>query len=899
MAIQSLGASNPGHQSVCFLASPRSPEDLRIIVSMKQKLPLSTPLCHLILASALSACSLMASDSQGLPGVPRHLPGELPAEDVLNGACPYPPSPPSPVGLRAEGFDSSKLGKVPPPGIHPRILTSPEELPALRARLKETETGRALYANLQDRLKDALHNPANWSGDLYAKLAAGDLAGAKTLIEEHKGLPPAVGHYQPFLEAVVWESFDAMLTGDQDRGKKVATAVATYAELIKPLVDEAMVAPLNDDVWRAKITGPQTGSAGSNQGMRDAMAYHDLGYAYDFAFNFMDEKQRETVRSVIAQATAGKLWMGARLPHHFRNWNWCAVGLGQPLLALAIEGEKGYDPRVYKMGLEIARDYLTYGISPKGCSTEAVGYTQFGLVWANPFFVAASRRGENLLTLDHHRSMVDWYLAAMEPNGEEWTSHGDGAVTGPALPTLLMWKTFYPQDPTIDFLLGKVLNADAGNVAHRETPGGHVTAAKDKLHMIEPMLWAADPSSTNTAASLGAPLTYFDPTRSSLYSRSSWDTNALFVEMECRTDSVGSSHEHADRGGFTLSALGRRWAKENFRSPETRHHNGILIDGRGQGFWGGPGKWLGLADSKDFLLAACDAKDAYDWWWPKEATTGDPKMQIRYQYPRWDSYKESWETFRKTYGDGPFEKDPRPSVVAHWKGFTDKGDPRMWDEDSWPIRLPFNPVKKAFRTLAMARGEHPYAILIDDIQKDSGKSPSEHLYEWEMQTGADTDLVSIQDNDIILCDATVSRDGEGNPKPAKGDRLLLVRVLNSNVPAKIQDYTTKPSFRLETFERKDTIVPDGKGGLSGSRSFGLDKRLVIASRAVAPDFKILLYPLRKGDPLPETTWDGKGSELLLKAGASTDRIGMKPGKDGRTEVMLSRNGGEPLSLHTR
>ncbi len=835
----------------------------------------------LLIASLAVAGETNATDA----AIPAHLPGELSADEVLNGKYPYPPSPASPVGVRGEGFDAAKLGKVPPPSIHPRILISPDQLPDLRIRLKETATGRALYENLQERLKEALHNPSNWSGDFYAKLAAGDLEGAKNLIKEHKGLPSGVGHYQPFFEAIVWEAFDAMLTGDQDRGKKVATAIATYAELIKPIVDASLKAPMNDDVWRAKITGPQTGSSGSGQGMRDAMAYHDLGYAYDFAYNFMDEKQRDTVRSVIADATAGKLWMGARLPHHFRNWNWCAVGLGQPLLSLAIEGEKGYDPRVYKMGTEIARDYLTYGISPKGVSTEAVGYTQFGLVWANPFFVAASRRGENFLTQDHHRSMPDWYLAAMEPNGAEWTSHGDGGVTGPSLPTLLMWKTFYPNDPTVDFLLGKARH-----------PGG-VDALKDKLHMIEPMLWAADSSSTNDAASLQAPLTFFDPTRSSLYSRSSWDTNATFIEMECRTDSVGSSHEHADRGGFTLSSMGRRWAKENFRSPETRHHNGILIDGRGQGFWPGPGNWLGLADSPDFLIAACDTKDAYDWWWPKQAITGDPKMQIRYQYPRWDSYKQGWEDFRKTYGDGPFEKDPRPPVVAHWKGFVDKaGGPRMWDEDSWPVRLPFNPVKKAFRTLVFARGEHPYSMVIDDIQKDGGKTAAEHLYEWVMQTGENTDIVSIKDNDILLCDATVNRDANGQPKPKKGDRLLLVRVLNANVPAKVKDYTSKPSFRLETFERKDTIVPDGKGGLSGSRSFGLDKRLVIASRAVAPDFKILLYPTRQGDPIPETIWNEAGNIMTLKAGSNTDQVTFKPRDDGRTAVSLSRNGGEVMAL---
>ena len=220
----------------------------------------------------------------------------------------------------------------------------------------------------------------------------------------------------------------------------------------------------------------------------------------------------------------------------------------------------------------------------------------------------------------------------------------------------------------------------------------------------------------------------------------------------------------------------------------------------------------------------------------------------------------------------------------------------MWDEDGWPVRLPFNPIKKAFRTLLMARGDHLYSLIIDDIQKDSGKTPAEHLYEWVMQTGENTDVVSINGNDIMLCDASVNRDGSGQPKPKKGDRLLLVRVLNANVPAQGKDYTTKPSFRLETFERKDTITPDAKGALAGSRSFGLDKRLVIASRAVAPDFRILLYPMRQGDPVPETVWNDMGDAVTLKAGSQNDLISLKPGKDGRTHVAISRNGGEQLNL---
>ena len=75
-----------------------------------------------------------------------------------------------------------------------------------------------------------------------------------------------------------------------------------------------------------------------------------------------------------------------------------------------------------------------------------------------------------------------------------------------------------------------------------------------------------------------------------------------------------------------------------------------------------------------------------------------------------------------------------------------------------------------------------------------------------------------------------------------------------------------------------------QGALSGARSFGLDKRLVIASRSVAPDFRILLYPMRAGDPLPTTTWDADKTRLTIEAGNQHDAFTLKKNADGRAEV---------------
>ena len=837
-------------------------------------------LSSILISATIGLCPAALPVLAAAGGAIPVLPGEPTADQILNGAYPFPASPRGEVKEEWTGFAKERLSKMPAPGVHPRILLSPEDLPDLRRRIAETETGRTLIANLRERVQSSILKPGNWENEVYEKLAAGDTAGALAILNRNPKPNSSPGHYQPYiLYALVMQSFDAMVKDDQAEGKKVAAAIAGYARMATPFVEQQFKNALADDVWRAKTNGPTTGNWSDGQGLRDLVGYHNLGYAYDFAFNFMTGEQRDAVRSLIARLTAGRIWMGAQLPHHFRNWNWIEVGLSQPLLALAIEGENGYDPRVYRLGAEIARDYLTYGISPSGASTEAVGYTQFGLVWGNPFVVAAARRGENLLVQSHHRNMVDWYLQSMEPFGFAWTSHGDGGDTGPALWTVGMWKHFFPKDEKIDFLWQNTVKAGGKDIR------------KERIHIIEPLIYAADgltgpdgkPADYQNGARLGLPLTWFDPVRSSLIARSGWSPEATAMQFECRTDSVGSSHEHADRGAFTFSALGRCWAKDNFRSVETRHHNGILIDGLGQGFWPGPGQWLGLQEAGNTLVAACDIKEAYGWWWPKQILSENPKSFIRFAYPRWESYGKEAETFQKLYGKEKIVRDTRPSVVAHWQGF-DKGNPRMWDEDSWPVRLRHNPVQRAFRSVIFGRGAHPWLLVVDDIQKDN----QERLYEWLMQTGMNTEVVSIVNNDIILCDATVKRDDTGAVKPARGDRQLLVRILDMAVPAKPHDFQSKPSVRLETFDRKDTLVPETKNGvLSGARTFGLDKRLVIASRSVAPDYKILLYPHRNGEPLPTTTWNQDQTLLTITVANEKTVLKMTREPDGRTRVSKS------------
>lgn len=789
--------------------------------------------------------SAQAATFAGSDGVPRHLPGELPADAVLNGAYPYPPSPRLDPGRDRRGFAAHRVGRTPRPGVHPRIFFTREDLPDIRQRLAHRRTGRAVAATARAIVAGALHKPGDWRAMLFGALAGGRLSEAQALIDAH-GFPAAIGHYKPWLYALVLDALLALIDDDAARGRAAATALASYATLIAPGVAAALDEPLNDDVWRVKISGSRTGTTNEDQGMRDLLGYHLLGYGYDFAYGWMTPSQRDAVRGLIARVTHGRLWEGARLPHHFRNWNHIMVALSQPLLALAIEGEPGYDPRVFRLGVEMARDYLTYSTTPRGMSNEAIGYIQFGYVWGNPFLAAAARRGHDLLSHGHARAMLDWYVHCLTPAGDGWVSRGDGGDTGPAPWTMAYWLHFFPGDPRVRFLFDAMQRANP-------------RAWTGDSHLIETMIWADDVAEpVDTPAALALPPTLYEPVRGGAIARTGWTADAAMVTFECRIDSHCASHEHADRGSFTFHALGRTWAKDNFRSVETRHHNGVLIDGKGQGYWPGPGAWLHFADNADQMLAVADLKPAYDWQWPKQILT-EPDDHPMFRYERWADYRAQARLFRERHPDVRLERDDRPAVVAHWQGFT-AGDPRMWDEDGWPVRMPFNPVERAKRSILFRKGASPWLIVADDMRKDG----HERLYEWLMQTGTDIEIDSLDRGRIVLVDRTT---------PRRRQRRLFVLVLDMAEPARFDDYAARPSIRLETFERRDTLEPvSSPMALAGSRSFGLDRRLVIGSRSVAPNFRILLYPLAEGAPLPAVEWVMPGARLAIAQGKGRDLV---------------------------
>lgn len=853
--------------------------------------------------TALLASLVIADDNPR----PAELPGELSAERILNGEYLWPDSPPADTSVvNSPHFVADAYGTAPPPGVHPRILISPAGLPALRERIKDTISGRFFYHQITFNQEKSIRKEGTFCHQWLKALAAGDEQRALGIVSGEIKVPMGQKYSHRYGPAYVLmtEAFDAMIREDHATGKEVAAAIMTLSRIyMKRLeamdrgaqtgeLDTSMDSPDRYHGFRMTEQRTQFNSDVWRSGRRAAIDGEPwLAFMYDYAHGFMTDEQRAVVRATINTYHYGKTTMGSHMPHHFRNWNWAPIGAGGLLLtALATEGEAGNDPRVIAHATRILTDYVKYGWSDMGSSNEAIAYTSFGLRWGVPGLVALARRGTNVWNWKRWRGQVDWYAHASQPDAlnkefgqsQKFISHGDGGQGGPGPMTMGAFKRFYPNDPRVDFVAkvaGLPFEEKADENGEYEIPGRGFYNAYPVEDLLMHGLDASD-TDHQDGKDLGYPNTFFDPERNSLITRSEWGPDQLQLQFEARNDSTSPNHQHADSGAFCLSGAGRVWADERFRGIESRHHSMVIVDGKGQGYFTPPADWLGLVDNEHVTIGAIDAAYSYAWAWPGHLCGFPNPDDPRRRFERWKGFTEKADGFLADNPDYDWQAaiDRHPTVEAFYKGF-EKGDPRIWDEYGRPQRIPHNPVEKAFRTALLVRGPHPYVVITDDIRKDD----QIRLYEWLMMLPAEVELHSLSSHRMLLYDAS-----EGDTV-RRGTPMCLVQVLERTLP---EDKYTNPEIRLEKI-----LLKDARAWPSDIADFTEDKlgnnwqkRLVVPSRAVEPNFKVLLYPHRQGGKLPEVTWNEGRTAVTVGFPDQVDVVTFAVGDDGRTRVKVERGG---------
>ncbi len=815
-----------------------------------------------------------------------------------------------------EGINTALFGsKVPAPGIYPRLLLSPEDIPATSARVKSTELGRRSLIEMEILFQQSWWDPSTSDGQIFEKLSSGQLDGLEWEVPAgkpffdaahlFKGQKPGIynSHIAYVPECLTAMGLYALVMQDDALGQKVAAAVANYYKLREPLLDRWL--EISDSEFGSAIINPDgtlipvnaSGARTHWRNIHGLAAHMNLALSLEFAGKWMTDDQKNVMRRFIAKSTYGRRSHGQDGPVRVRDVNWMAWDLTHFLAVAAIEGLPGFDREAYESGRESVRAFCEWGVDPMGVIFESNGKNPGAFQFQFLSMMILARRGDNLFAHPHWRSLLEGQVQMTSPNGRVIPNSGTQYVRHSrqriSLPLAIQLKSVYPESRLPDYLATAALDDPLGEkdeaVRHLPIAGfdpqkyREMVKSWKRLRLPSPsypgfvrgVLFDSDLSPT-TRKDLGLPLDFDAPVHGVFSAYSDRSPDAAWMNLMVRPNHyLGGGHHHADAGMFHFSALGVDWFTE---SPFTQHytgnvHNLVLVDGKSQadGFIGvvenvvngynAAGKYLGATQAADVSMASADLTYAYSWRW----NTQPPQI---------------WSKEIKSLA---WEMDPSPEIAKIFAG-TARMKWRPW----WPnynysnyiatSRAPFNPMVYVFRTTGLVRGEHPYGFVIDDAKKDDAV----RVYEWTaMLNGGvwQAHVEGLPANALALAasgkDTDLSSSAAKPPiAPAPGDPLLLVYALGMTSGGD----GSRPLLRTETVE--------GPKNKKGEPQF-MD-RLAITQRADQAAYRILLLPARAGSALPEVSCSADRRSASVRWGAQVDHFEFQTGSDARTTVQFRR-----------
>lgn len=848
------------------------------------------------------------------------------ADYILSGGLikDLPPPIKVPVDYKGKGFVAERLSKVPPPGVHPRVIMSPSDIENMKKMVKMGDKAPRFFRIQLEQLKrnkdwKVPQNFAYWHNPFGED---GKIAGWALL---------------------------ALLTDDKELGEKAAKATVDLANFLEPRVDilnsikeaEPIKAVSYDFVRTGLRFGPFTYieayHAGGKKRVEELMkkygvelahtgdhtgAYYVLGWAYDYAYNFMTPEQRDIVRRVISKCTYGKYDTGMAIPGQMYINNHMSSGANWIPLALAIEGEKGYDERILPIAIWSLKNKLTYDLSSDGITYENTK----GFIPVLAVLACARRQGaddpENLLkhshllsransNVEHARKLYNRYIGRhryregtpqldkVKTGLDEprfWRASG-GSGSGGHLEFWYVLKHFYPNDPMIDFVYNAKnsdFNAEIYEGKSSEKYGSRLHYSWFNLPALF-MMTAAPDTDYNKKDSLdqfkNLPEFWFDSERGMVAMRNGWDKDSMLVHMENRIDQYYAGHETPQQGDFQIWADGIPWSPNLGAYRDSSFRSMVTVDGLAGVYSPVSGDWMTAHNTPEAATSVGEMTTSYQW--------RKLSKLMHLDHPALEQSPLKMGHFSQAaYDQDRFTELPYlPKIKEHYDGFAHL-DYGPWHGETRGVERygKWNdPMRYVFRTINFARGNPsagsgqgaPYLLVMDDLDKDGKK----HQYDWRMPVIGDSYVYSINPatqnrhlehntdgaigTDIILAlaDDKAKRDRASvwgtvypimKPQPKKGDPMLLVRVLwrNTNYPYPVPNVQKYWEYNM----------------------------ISVPAYTDNPEYKIMVFPHRFGDKLPVTTWSDDMGQLTVKAGGNVDVYQFDKTDRNRTVFTMSRNG---------
>lgn len=791
------------------------------------------------------------------------------------------------------GFNFKLLGsKVPAPGIYPRLLFSPEDIPMLQQQVKSNNSAMKSMVEIEFLLGKSWLNPASSDGKIFDLLASGEVEKIRSQMEKPvEG--PAVYHvprltkdHQPVIfnthityvtNCLTTMALYALLTNNDQLGKKTADAVVTYFKLIEPNIDRHL--QTSDSEFGETFDGGNHSST-HWRGMHGIVPHMDMAFALDFSGKWMTPQQKQYMQNIIAKATYGRRTGGGDGPRRaWRDINHVTWHLTHMISLAAIEGLEGFDPEGYASGAELTRDFLDWGIDRNGQLFESNGKSGGGIQFEFLSMVILARRGDNLFGHPHLRKVMEAQTEITTPNAERTVTSGTWSGGPLAAQTVGELKAFYPQNKFNDYLLTNVYPTfDPANF--------NATSYRAKLEK-EGLSRLRLPGPTYPDMVFGFPYIadWKITKREDLNLKLDWDTdeygmfscssdktaNAIWMNLQVRQNHyIGSGHHHSDIGMFHFSGLGVNWFTESpfVKEYDAKYHNLVLIDGISESDQTpAKGDYLGASFMPDGAVATANLSYSYNWKWCTQVKT----------------WGEGFCTLAKgqPYRDFAYELETRPEILEIFRGTT-KYKMRPWWATSNQanfiptLRTPWNPVEYVYRSTGLVRGKHSYGIVVDDLKKDT----KDHLYQWTAIFGKGvwkTTREAGYKNAIFL---GYYKDLQGNDYNKPSAAKLASIDPGKGTPMLMVYYAGAPEN-----EKFNVEIMDGPLNKEVHDKYCM---LSIDQTSVQANYRILMIPFLFGEDLPVIK-EEKGL-VSIQWKDQTDIVKFIQAEDNRTRFNVVRNG---------
>ena len=792
------------------------------------------------------------------------------------------------------GFNFRLLGsKVPAPGIYPRLLFSPEDIPMLQQQVKTNKSAMKSMVEIEFLLGKSWLNETSSDGKIFNLLASGDVARIRSQMDPPVegpavyAVPRLTKDHQPVIfnthinyvtNCLTTMALYALLTNNDQLGKKSADAIVTYFKLIEPNVDKHL--QTSDSEFGETFEGGNHSST-HWRGMHGVIPHMDMAFALDFSGKWMSQEQKKFMQNLIAKTTYGRRTGGGDGPRRaWRDINHVTWHLTHLISLAAIEGLEGFDPEGYASGAELTQDFLDWGIDRNGQVFESNGKSGGGIQFEFLSMVVLARRGDNLFGHPHLKKLMEAQTEITTPNAERTVTSGTWSGGPFAAQTLGELKAFFPKNKFNDYLLSNAyptfdpanFNVDGYRKKLEKEGAGRLRLPGPTYpDMVFGFPYIADWKITKRE-DLKLKLDW-DTDEYGMFSSSSDKTDkATWVNLQVRQNSyIGSGHHHSDIGMFHFSGLGVNWFTESPfpKEYDARYHNLVLIDGIAESDQTpAKGDYLGASFLPDGAVGTADMTYSYNWKWC---------TQVK-------NWGEGFATLAKgePYRDFVYELETRPEILDIFRG-TSKYKMRPWWATSNQanfiptLRTPWNPVEYVYRSAGLVRGNHAYGIITDDLKKDS----QTRLYEWTGCLGKGVWKSSVESGNghsyILAYDQNLQGNGSIKPvpekltsiHPAEGTPLLLVYLAGASGNEKW----------------KAEILKEGplKNGIPENYC-----RFSIEKPGTQANFRLILIPYLSKSKMPVIT-EEKGA-VTIRWDNQIDVIEFTPAAGNRTKFTVKRDG---------